>query len=215
MLIEIVSLTKSYRASKERKTVFSDFDFSLSEHEFLAVRGKSGSGKSTLLRILGLMDGFEGGEFKFRGVDIKKLNDKKLSEIRNRDIGFVFQNFNLIPEYSVLENLEIPLGYAGVHRAERKRRATVLLEKFSLLDKINSRPNQLSGGQQQRVAIARALINEPKVILADEPTGNLDSENTKSVMSVFSELHRNGTSIVVVTHDELTASFAERTITLI
>jgi len=214
MLIEINGLTKSYHVNREPKTVFRDFDFSLDEHEFLAVKGKSGCGKSTLLRIIGLMDSFEGGEFKFNGIDVRRLSDKKISKIRSSDIGFVFQNFNLIPEYSIFENLELPLGYAGVRQAERKRRAVEMLEKFDLTDKLNSYPDQLSGGQQQRVAIARALINNPKLILADEPTGNLDSDNTKSVMRLFSELYRNGISIVVVTHDELTASFAERTMLL-
>lgn len=214
MLIEINGLTKSYRVNREQKTVFRDFDFSLDEHEFLAVKGKSGCGKSTLLRIIGLMDSFEGGEFKFCGIDVRRLSDKKISKIRNSDIGFVFQNFNLIPEYSILENLELPLGYAGIRQAERKRRAAEMLKKFDLTDKFNSYPNQLSGGQQQRVAIARALINDPKLILADEPTGNLDSDNTKTVMRLFSELYRNGISIIVVTHDELTASFAERTMLL-
>ncbi len=214
MLIEIKGLTKTYSSKQTQKTVFSDFDFSLGDHEFLAIKGKSGCGKSTLLRIIGLMDSFEGGELHFGGINVKRLNDKRISEIRNRDIGFVFQNFNLIPEYSVLENMELPLGYAGVRQAERKRRAAEMLKKFDLADKLNCYPNQLSGGQQQRVAIARALINDPKVILADEPTGNLDTENTKVVMTLFSELYQSGISIVVVTHDDLTASYAERTMIL-
>ncbi len=214
MLIEIQKLTKSYRIAEEKKTVLSDFDFSLSEHEFLAIKGKSGCGKSTLLRILGLMDNYDRGSYKFCGIDIDLLSDKKASKLRNRDIGFVFQNFNLIPEYSILENLEIPLGYAGVRRKERMRRIEEILDNFELTDKVNCYPNQLSGGQQQRVAIARALINKPKVILADEPTGNLDEENTKSVMRLFSELHQTGVSIVVVTHDDLTASFAQRVMVL-
>lgn len=210
MLIEIKGLTKTYHSKQTVKTVFSDFDFSLDDHEFLAIKGKSGCGKSTLLRIIGLMDSFDGGEFHFDGINVKRLRDKKISEIRNRDIGFVFQNFNLIPEYSVLENIELPLGYAGVRHAERNRRAIEMLKQFDLTDKLNCYPNQLSGGQQQRVAIARALINKPKVILADEPTGNLDAENTKVVMALFSELFQRGISIVVVTHDDLTASYAER-----
>lgn len=214
MLIEIKGLTKIYCSKQMSKTVFSGFDFSLGDHEFLAVKGKSGCGKSTLLRIIGLMDSFESGEFYFGGINVKQLSDKKISEIRNRDIGFVFQNFNLIPEYSVFENIELPLGYAGVRQAERKRRAAEILKQFDLTDKLNCYPNQLSGGQQQRVAIARALINNPKLILADEPTGNLDAENTKLVMTLFSELYQSGISIVVVTHDDLTASYAERTMIL-
>lgn len=214
MLIEINGLTKSYSTNRQKNTVFRDMNFSLGDHEFLAIKGKSGCGKSTLLRIIGLMDSFEGGEYKFCGNDIKRLSDKKLSELRNRYIGFVFQNFNLIPEYTILENLELPLGYAGICQAERKRRAVEMLEKFDLTNKLNAYPNQLSGGQQQRVAIARALINNPKVILADEPTGNLDSDNTAAVMRLFTELYQGGISIVVVTHDDLTASFAERTMIL-
>lgn len=141
MLIEIKGLTKSYGTNRQKNTVFSGLDFSLSDHEFLAIKGKSGCGKSTLLRIIGLMDSFEGGEYKFCGNDIKRLSDKKLSELRNCYIGFVFQNFNLIPEYTILENLEIPLGYAGISQAERKRLAIEMLEKFELTDKLNSHPN--------------------------------------------------------------------------
>ncbi len=214
MLIEIKGLTRSYHVDKKEIQVLDNFDFSLKEGEFIAVMGRSGCGKSTLLRIIGLMDGFDGGEFRFCGADVKKLSDRKLSRIRNSDIGFVFQNFDLIPEYTVLENLEIPLGYAGVKRAQRKRRAMEVLEKFALADKANSYPGRLSGGQQQRVAVARAIINEPKMILADEPTGNLDSDNTRTVMELFSELHKSGISVVVVTHDELAASFAEKTLLL-
>lgn len=214
MLIEIQKLTKSYRIAREKKTVLNDFDFSLGENEFLAIKGKSGCGKTTLLRILGLMDNYDRGSYKFCGIDTDRLSDKRASMIRNHDIGFVFQNFNLIPEYSILENLEVPLGYAGVRRGERIRRVGEMLDKFGLTDKANCYPNQLSGGQQQRIAIARALINSPKVILADEPTGNLDEENTRSVMRLFSELHQTGVSIVVVTHDDLTASFAERVMVL-
>lgn len=214
MLIEIKGLTKTYRSKQTQKTVFSDFDFSLGDHEFLAVKGRLGCGKSTLLRIIGLMDSFDGGEFHFGGINIKRLSDKRISEIRNHDIGFVFQNFNLIPEYSVLENIELPLGYAGVRQAERKRRAAEMLKQFDLTDKLNCYPDQLSGGQQQRVAIARALINYPKIILADEPTGNLDADNTKVVMTLFSKLYKSGISVVVVTHDDLTASYAERTMIL-
>lgn len=214
MLIEITNLTKTYRAGGEIKTVFDGYDFSLGEGEFLAIKGRSGCGKSTFLRILGLMDGFDSGEFKFRDKDVKRLNDKAISKIRCRDIGFVFQNFNLIPEYTILENLEIPLGYAGVRTKDRRRRCSETLARFGLSDALYSYPNRLSGGQQQRAAIARALINEPSLILADEPTGNLDSENTKSVMALFSELHKSGITVVVVTHDELTASYAERVISL-
>lgn len=214
MLIEIKKLTKSYCVYGEKKVVLDNLDFSLDGNEFLAIKGRSGCGKSTLLRILGLMDNYDSGEFKFCGIDIDRLSDKKASNVRNCDIGFVFQNFNLIPEYSIVENLEVPLGYAGVRRRERMRRVWEMLDMFELTGKANCYPNQLSGGQQQRIAIARALINKPKIILADEPTGNLDEENTKSVMQLFSELHQTGVSIIVVTHDDLTASFADRIMVL-
>lgn len=211
MLVNIEHLLKTYRTKQGKLTVFSDVNFSADYNDFIAIRGKSGCGKSTLLRIIGLMDRFDSGQYFFDGNDINRIGDKSLSDIRNQNIGFVFQNFNLIPEYTVYENIELPLGYGGVKKSERRGRVLEMLNKFDLYDKVNYYPNQLSGGQQQRIAIARALINDPKIILADEPTGNLDSENTKIVMNILSELHKSGeVCIIVVTHDDLTASYADR-----
>ena len=210
MLINIQDLTKSYYINGRNNIVLNNFDFALDDHEFVAIKGRSGCGKSTLLRIIGLMDKFDSGCFEFNGENIKNMSDRQLSRIRSREIGFVFQNFDLIPEYTILENLEMPLGYAGIRKKERRRRALEIMKRFELTDKLKYYPDQLSGGQQQRIAIARAVINSPKLILADEPTGNLDKENTGLVMNLFKELYDSGISIIVVTHDECTASFAER-----
>lgn len=213
-MIDIFNMTKSYTMNGEKKIVFSNFNFSVCEHDFVAIKGKSGCGKSTLLRIIGCLDKYDSGSYHFLNKNVSKLNDRQLSNLRNKEIGFVFQNFNLVPEYTVLENIEMPLGYAGISPKERKRRVWEMLEKFELSDKTDCYPNQLSGGQQQRISIARALINNPRIILADEPTGNLDEENTMVVMRLFSELYQNGVSLIVVTHDDLTASYAARTIVL-
>lgn len=214
MLINIKNLSKSYFTNGARKLVLDNIDFTLENSDFIAIKGKSGCGKSTFLRILGLMDNYDSGSYEFRGADVKQMNDAQLSGLRNKDIGFVFQNFNLIPEYSISENLEIPLGYAGIGRKERKRRVDELLGKVDLIDKADCLPKRLSGGQQQRAAIARALINSPRLILADEPTGNLDKDNTNSVMTLFGELFRTGVGVIVVTHDDLTASYANRVISM-
>ena len=214
MLINIQNLTKSYYINGKNNIVLNNFNFALDDHEFIAIKGRSGCGKSTLLRIIGLMDKFDSGSFEFNGENVKNMGDHQLSKIRSREIGFVFQNFNLIPEYTILENLEMPLGYAGIRKKERRGRVVEIMKRFRMTDKLKHYPGQLSGGQQQRIAIARAVINAPRLILADEPTGNLDKENTGLVMDLFKELYDNGISIIVVTHDDYTASFADSVMVL-
>lgn len=212
MLIEIKNLYKSYPQKKEILPVFSNLSFSVNQGDFIALTGKSGCGKSTLLRILGCLDNFDSGKYFFCNMDISLQKSSVLSEIRNKKIGYVYQNFNLIPEYTIFENIEMPLGYAGVTAKKRKEKINMLLENIGLLDKINSFPNQLSGGQQQRIAVARALANEPIVLLADEPTGNLDAENRERIMNYFKTLNKNGLTIIIVTHDEKTAIYADKII---
>jgi putative ABC transport system ATP-binding protein len=176
--------------------------------------GRSGCGKTTLLNIIGCMDDFDSGEYMFKDINIKELNSKQLALIRNKRIGFVFQAFNLINEMTVFENVEVPLGYAGMPRKQRKEIVLEMLEKVGLIDKVKNYPSQLSGGQQQRVAIARALSNNPEIILADEPTGNLDSKNGTEIIELLQSLNNKGTTLVIVTHDEKVASYAKRKIIL-
>lgn len=188
--------------------------FSINRGEFVAIMGSSGSGKSTLMNILGCLDSASGGNYWLNGVNVLDYDDNALSRLRNEEIGFVFQSFNLLPRLSALENVSLPMIYKGVRQKERRRRAMDLLRKVSIEHRFNHRPNQMSGGQVQRVAIARALANNPSIILADEPTGNLDSQTTKDIMGIFSRLHREGNTIIIVTHDKFVAQFAKRIIKL-
>lgn len=188
--------------------------FSINRGEFVAIMGSSGSGKSTLMNILGCLDSASGGNYWLNGVNVLDYDDNALSRLRNEEIGFVFQSFNLLPRLSALENVSLPMIYKGVRRKDRRRRAMDLLRKVSIEHRFNHRPNQMSGGQVQRVAIARALANNPSIILADEPTGNLDSQTTKDIMGIFSRLHREGNTIIIVTHDKFVAQFAKRIIKL-
>lgn len=215
MIIKIENLCKSYKVKKEKINVLNNFNMEIKEGEFISIVGASGCGKSTLLRILGCLDNFDSGNYILDGVDIKKQKVSTLAKIRNEKLGFVFQNFSLIPEYTVFENIEMPLGYKGINKKEREKRVLKLLEQFNLLDKKDLYPNMLSGGQQQRIAIIRAMVNEPKIILADEPTGNLDSNNLKYIMDTFKEINKNNVTIIVVTHDKVTSEYANRIIEIV
>lgn len=205
-------IRKTYRNSNVETNALNGIDLTIERGEFAAIMGRSGCGKSTLLNIIGLMDNYDKGIYKFNEIDISTLSFNDKASFRNKTIGFVFQSFNLINEMTVLENVEVPMGYAGVGTKMRKKRAMEMLEQVDMADKANNFPNQLSGGQQQRVAIARALANKPEIILADEPTGNLDSKNADDIMEVFKELHKLGNTILLVTHDDNVGQGTERII---
>lgn len=209
-MINIVNLYMSYKGNK----VIIGIDLEIKEGEFLMVTGTSGCGKTSLMNILGLMDSKTSGKYFLMGQDIDSLSEVEKSKIRNELFGFVFQSFNLINDFTVFENVEMPMGIGGVDKKERKKRVGALLKKFGLEDKTESLPEHLSGGQKQRVAIARAMSNNPKVIFADEPTGNLDAQNTHSVMEIFKDLNKDGVTIVMVTHDRDLLKYADRVIEL-
>jgi len=213
-MIEFKEITKSFTSGTVRTDVLKGLTFKVGKGEFAAIMAPSGTGKTTLLNILGCLMKASSGSYFFEGIDIETLNDDQLSDIRNKRMGFVFQTFNLLERTSALDNVLLPLIYADNYPVDAKQRATKLLESVGLKERINYKPSELSGGQQQRVAIARALINNPSIILADEPTGNLDSESSKEVMNIFKTLHGQGRTIVVVTHDINIARNARRTIFL-
>ena len=210
MVFELKNIYKDYLQGKEAVPVLKDISLDVSEGEYVAIMGPSGSGKSTLMNIIGCLDKQTKGSFIFDGSDIMQANDKKLSEIRNKKIGFVFQNFNLLPRQSALENVELSLLYAGVGKKERRQRAKAALEKVGLAERMFFKPTQLSGGQKQRVAIARAIVNNPKLLLADEPTGALDTKSGNQVMELFKELNDDGVTIVMITHEPDIARCAKR-----
>ncbi len=209
-LIHLEAVTKDYHLGEIDLRVLKGISLDIHEHDFVAIMGSSGSGKSTLMNILGCLDRPSGGRYWLAGRDVSHLGRGELAEVRNQTLGFVFQNFNLLPRTSALENVELPLVYAGVPGRERVRRAREALERVGLGDRLHHHPNQLSGGQQQRVAIARALVGSPRLILADEPTGNLDSRTSIEVMALFQELSRSGITIVLVTHESDIAEHASR-----
>lgn len=214
-MIQIKDLEKYYATEEVRTVALNKLSFHVNEGEFVAIMGPSGCGKSTLLNILGLLDDPDGGSFIFNGTEVSGYNERKRSQLRKHNIGFVFQSFNLIDELTVFENVELPLIYTNVKASERKKRVDEVLEKMQIMHRRNHFPQQLSGGQQQRVAVARAVINNPKLILADEPTGNLDSSNGNEVMDLLTELNAAGTTIVMVTHSEHDAKYSHRIIRML
>jgi putative ABC transport system ATP-binding protein len=211
-VIEVTSLRKTYGSGETAVHALRGVDMTVWPGEYLAIMGASGSGKSTLLNVLGCLDVPTSGTYKLDGISVGTLNERQLSLVRNRKIGFVFQSFNLVPRTTALSNVELPLIYAGMGRKERRKRALAALEMVGLANRAGHRPNELSGGQQQRVALARALVTGPAMVLADEPTGNLDSESTAEVLGVFDRLNKIGRTIVVITHEDHVASHAARTI---
>ncbi len=210
MLLQIKNVNKFYNSGDISLHALKDVSFEVKEGEFLAIMGSSGSGKSTMMNILGCLDNEYTGTYILDNIDISKTSQNELSGIRNKKIGFIFQSFNLLPKLSALLNVELPMMYAGIPKAERKKRATELLEKVGLGDRINHKPNELSGGQKQRVAIARALVNNPSIILADEPTGNLDSKSEAEIIKILKDLNKEGKTIIIVTHEENIGNNADR-----
>ena len=214
-MLKMQSLSKVYRTEMVETYALRDFNLQVGAGEFVAVTGPSGSGKTTFLTIAGLLEAFNGGRYELDGVDVSGMGDDQRSRIRNQKIGFIFQAFNLIPDLNVLDNVEVPLRYRGLPGAERRKRAGDALARVGLAARARPYPAELSGGQQQRVAIARALAGQPKLLLADEPTGNLDSQMARSVMDLLEELHREGATIVMVTHDPQLAARAQRNVHVI
>lgn len=213
-MVKIDHLVKAFRTEEVETRALNDVSFEVAQGEFVAIMGPSGCGKSTLLNILGLLDNPTSGSYLLSGKEVGALKEKDRTMVRKGSIGFVFQSFNLIDELNVYENVELPLRYLDMNAAERKRRVTEMLKRMNISHRAQHFPQQLSGGQQQRVAIARAVVSNPKLILADEPTGNLDSKNGKEVMELLSELNAEGTTIVMVTHSQKDAAMAHRTINL-
>lgn len=209
-LIRLQNITKIYRIGAIEVAALRGIDLSIQANEYISIMGPSGSGKSTLMNIIGCLDTPTSGIYELENERVSEMDDNRLAEIRNRKIGFVFQTFNLLPRASALHNVELPLIYSGLHAARRKVVAEEVLGQVGLSDRKHHRPNELSGGQRQRVAIARALVNNPSLLLADEPTGNLDSSTGKEIMAIFDELHRAGNTIILVTHEKEIARHAER-----
>jgi putative ABC transport system ATP-binding protein len=209
-VIDLVDVNKEYRSGTLSVHALDDVNLTIAEGEFVAIVGPSGSGKSTLMHIIGCLDVPTSGVYRLSGEDVSTLDEDRLAEIRNRRIGFVFQQFNLLPSLSAWRNVELPLAYSGMRRRERRERAMAALEGVGLGDRVDHRPGELSGGQQQRVAIARALVTEPALILADEPTGNLDSASTAEILGLLNDLHASGRTMVLITHERDIAAAAER-----
>ncbi|MGL5692571.1 MAG: ABC transporter ATP-binding protein [Peptostreptococcaceae bacterium] len=214
-IIELTSINKSYRVGHETLHVLKDISFKVQNGEFVSILGPSGSGKSTLMNIIGCMDTLDDGKYILDGKDIDKLDDDKLALMRNEKVGFIFQKYHLIPKYSVIQNVMMPLLIRGIDRETAKEKAKEKLKLVGLEDRLKHKPNELSGGQQQRVAIARALVSSPAILLADEPTGALDSETGKGVLGLFKELKQQGNTIIMITHDENVAACGDRTISII
>jgi len=212
--IEIKRITRDFPLGNETVYVLKGIDLHINKGEYVALMGPSGSGKSTLMNLLGCLDTPTSGSYVLNGKDVSKMEDDELAEIRNKEIGFVFQTFNLLPRTTALDNVALPMVYAGHGKDDRNKRATQVLTQVGLSDRMDHKPNQLSGGQRQRVAVARALVNHPSIILADEPTGNLDSKTSVEIMNLFDEIHANGNTVILVTHEEDIAKHAHRIIRL-
>jgi putative ABC transport system ATP-binding protein len=213
-VIKLIDIKRNFKVGTEIVRALQGLTLSIKKNEFVALMGPSGSGKSTLMNLLGCLDTPTSGEYWLNGKDVSKLDDNNLAEIRNKEIGFVFQTFNLLPRSTALENVMLPLIYAGFNKIKRLERAKEVIEQVQLSDRSQHKPNELSGGQRQRVAIARALVNHPSIILADEPTGNLDSKTSIEIMGLLEEIHKSGNTIIVVTHEEDIAQHAHRIIRL-
>jgi putative ABC transport system ATP-binding protein len=213
-LIRIRDMTRTYPMGDETILALRGVSLDINRNEYVAIMGPSGSGKSTMMNLLGCLDTPTGGEYWLNGQEVSQLSDDALARVRNRDIGFVFQTFNLLPRSSALHNVELPLVYAGIGARQRRARAASALERVGLAERMDHRPNELSGGQRQRVAIARALVNEPAILLADEPTGNLDSVTSEEIMRAFGDLHAAGQTVIMVTHEADIAAHAARVVVL-
>lgn len=214
MLIEIKNLKKSYSLGESEIPVIHGINLHIEKNEYVAIMGPSGSGKSTLMNILGCLDTASSGHYYLNNIDVNTLDDDALSLTRNREIGFIFQNFNLLPRLNAIQNVELPLVYAGIPGIERREKALKALERVGLSDRLHHKPSELSGGQRQRVAIARALVTNPGILLADEPTGALDSKTGVEIMKLFDELHKEGNTIILITHEQEIADYAHRNIYL-
>ncbi len=214
-ILSMKDIVKCYEVGEEQQVILDHISFSVQEGEFVSILGPSGSGKSTMMNILGCLDVPTSGQYILSGHDVAHLEEAQLARIRNREVGFVFQSFQLLPRLTAIENVELPLIYAGVHTAQRRKRASEMLERVGLSQKIEHYPNQLSGGQQQRVAIARAMVTQPTILLADEPTGALDQKTGLQVMELFKELHQEGRTIIMITHDEKIAQNASRIVRIL
>jgi putative ABC transport system ATP-binding protein len=213
-VIEIRNIIRDFKLGQEIVHVLKGIDLEIKKGDYIAFMGPSGSGKSTLMNLLGCLDTATAGSYKLNGTDVSSLNDDQLADIRNKEIGFVFQTFNLLPRTTALDNVALPMIYAGMSKKERVARAKEVLTSVGLADRMDHQPNQLSGGQRQRVAVGRALVNHPSIILADEPTGNLDSKTGNEIMALFDQIHRDGNTMIVVTHEEEVAEHAHRVIRL-
>lgn len=214
VIIDIKDIARHYKMGDEIIRALNSVTLTITKNEYVALMGPSGSGKSTLMNILGCLDSPTSGSYILNGINVSVMSDSELAEVRNKEIGFVFQTFNLLPRLTALDNVALPLVYAGDSKAERVEKATVALGKVGLTDRMHHKPNELSGGQRQRVAIARALVNNPAIILADEPTGNLDTKTSLEIMRIFQEIHQSGNTVVIVTHEPDIAEYAHRIIRL-
>ena len=214
VIIRVCGLERSYVMGTETVHALRGVDVQIRRNEYVAIMGPSGSGKSTLMNLMGCLDTPTAGEYWLNGQEVSRMSDDALARVRNKEIGFVFQTFNLLPRATALQNVELPLVYAGVPSGERRRKAAAALERVGLGDRMDHKPNELSGGQRQRVAIARGLVNDPALLLADEPTGNLDSTTTEEILGVFERLHEQGQTIIIVTHESEVAAHAHRTVVI-